>query len=157
MPCKVLRKCRKDQCPTGAVTIIVKCLEGVQMKLVTFLLNYFVQEYIEAQDKNVDLHYYWIFILIVLKKWHIPKDTQFPLMNKIDFNTHKFNILWYTVDKKLQQENNFMFYIQKEVKSHMINKVPWIPFQTIIGCGPMVHFHTTPHFMYIQALVEPNE
>jgi hypothetical protein len=42
LDCKLLRKCRKDQVPTLAITTSEMCIEDVQMNWVTLLLNQFL-------------------------------------------------------------------------------------------------------------------
>jgi hypothetical protein len=42
LACKLLRKCCKDQVPIGVIAIAEKCVAGVQMNWVTFLVNQFL-------------------------------------------------------------------------------------------------------------------
>jgi len=37
--CKILCKCLKDELPAAIITIVEKCVEGVQMNWTTFLVN----------------------------------------------------------------------------------------------------------------------
>jgi hypothetical protein len=50
---------------------------GVQMRRATFLLNQFLIDHKEAQDKGMEFHYAWLLILIELVAWKEPKETQF--------------------------------------------------------------------------------
>jgi hypothetical protein len=57
LACKLLRKLQKDQFPTTVIEVIEKCIEGVQMNWVTFLLNQFLIDYEETQYQGTDFHY----------------------------------------------------------------------------------------------------
>jgi hypothetical protein len=52
LACKLLRKCRKYQVPTMVIAAAEQCVEGVQMNWETFLLNQFLIDCEEAQDKG---------------------------------------------------------------------------------------------------------
>jgi hypothetical protein len=52
LACKLLRKCCKDQVSTGVIATMEKCVEGVQMNWVTFLLNQFLMDCREAQGQG---------------------------------------------------------------------------------------------------------
>jgi hypothetical protein len=77
LACKLLRKCRRDQVPAGAITVTEKCVEGVQMNWETFLVNQFQIDYREAQDRGMEFHYAWLLILIALVAWREPKTHNF--------------------------------------------------------------------------------
>jgi hypothetical protein len=54
---KLLHKCRKDEVPVVVIAATEKCSEGVQMNWATFLVNQFLTDYIEAQEKGTKFHY----------------------------------------------------------------------------------------------------
>jgi glutamate synthase domain-containing protein 2 len=54
LACKLLRKCHKDQVPTGVIETTEKCVTGVQMNWATFLVNQFLMDCREAQDKGTN-------------------------------------------------------------------------------------------------------
>jgi hypothetical protein len=60
LACKLLHKCRKDEVPTAVIAAVEKCIEGVQMNWATFLVNQFLQDCIEAQEKGTKFHYAWL-------------------------------------------------------------------------------------------------
>jgi hypothetical protein len=72
LACKLLCKCRKDEVPTAVISATEKCKEGVQMNWATFLVNQFLQDCTEAQEKGTEFHYAWFLILIVLVGWKEP-------------------------------------------------------------------------------------
>ena len=47
------------------------------MNWLTFLLNQFLIDCEEAQDKGTEFHYSWLLILIALSMWMEPDDTIF--------------------------------------------------------------------------------
>jgi hypothetical protein len=77
LACKLLRKCRKYQVPTGMIVAAEKCVEGVTMSWASFLLNQFLIDCMEAQDKGMEFHYSWLLLLITLAAWKEPEDAQF--------------------------------------------------------------------------------
>jgi hypothetical protein len=48
----ILRKCCKDQVPTGVIAIAEKCTTRVMMNYSTFLVNQFLMDCREAQEKG---------------------------------------------------------------------------------------------------------
>jgi hypothetical protein len=52
LACKLLRKCIKYQVPTKVIETVEQCAEGVQINSETFLLNQFLTEWEEVQDKG---------------------------------------------------------------------------------------------------------
>jgi hypothetical protein len=66
LACKLLRKCWKDEVSTTVITAVEKCAEGVQMNWAMFLVNQFLIDCTEAQEKGMKFHYAWLIILIAL-------------------------------------------------------------------------------------------
>jgi hypothetical protein len=66
LDCKLLRKCHKYQVPTGVIPRAEKCTARVHMNWANFLVNQFLTDYREAQEKGMELHYAWLLILIAL-------------------------------------------------------------------------------------------
>jgi hypothetical protein len=74
LACKLLRKFCKDEVPTTVITTMEKCTEGVQMNWDTFVVNLFLIDCIESQEKGMQFHYSWLLILIALVGWKEPSD-----------------------------------------------------------------------------------
>jgi hypothetical protein len=55
--------------PVAVIAAAEKCMEGVQMNWATFLVNQFLTDCIEAQEKGIEFHYAWLLILIALVGW----------------------------------------------------------------------------------------
>lgn len=95
--------------------------------------------------------------MISLTAWPILKDVNFTSLNNIDFLPPRFGYLWFTMENKWKQYNNFVFYIWKDEISLGINKVSCIKVQIVISYGLVAKFYTTKEFMYIQAKVYLDE
>jgi hypothetical protein len=48
------------------------------MNWTTFLVNHFLTDYREAQDKGMEFHYSWLLIFIALVSCRELKETQLP-------------------------------------------------------------------------------
>jgi hypothetical protein len=99
MACKLLRKCHKDQVPKSAIETTEKCIAGVQMNWVMFLVNQFLMDCREVQDKGKKIHYAWLLILIALVAWREPKDTQFMVFSKKPCLVVRYVNLWHIAHK----------------------------------------------------------
>jgi hypothetical protein len=77
MACKLLRKCRKEEAPTGVITIVAQCAKGVVFSWAPYLLNQFLIDYRDAQDNGTKFHYSWLLIPIALVGWQEPKFSSF--------------------------------------------------------------------------------
>jgi hypothetical protein len=62
---------------TGLIAATNKCIVGIQMNWVTFLVNQFLIDYMEEQEKGIEIHYDWLLILIALVAWRELEETQF--------------------------------------------------------------------------------
>jgi len=74
LACKLLWKCTKDQVPTWVIVVAEKCVEGTTMSWAPFLLNQFLLDCAEAQDKEMEFHYPWLLILIAFIAWEEPEE-----------------------------------------------------------------------------------
>jgi hypothetical protein len=127
LACKLLRKCRKYQVPVTVIATTERCVEGIQMNWETFLLNQFLIDCEEAQDKGTEFHYAWLLILIALSSWREPDDTQFLGVKEKPCLAAWYQNLWYTTHKARQMDNNVAFYIYKETIRDNIERTPHIP------------------------------
>jgi hypothetical protein len=55
MACKLLRKCRKEEAPTGVIEIVVQCTKGVVFSWAPYLLNQFLVDCRDAQDNGTKI------------------------------------------------------------------------------------------------------
>jgi hypothetical protein len=61
---KFVRKNRPTQVTGFVVDLIGKCVEGIQMNWVKYLVNQLKLDYHEAQDQGYEFHFSWLLILI---------------------------------------------------------------------------------------------
>jgi hypothetical protein len=52
MACKLLRKCRKEEAPTGVIAAVVQCTKGIVFSWAPYLLNQFLIDCRDAQDNG---------------------------------------------------------------------------------------------------------
>jgi hypothetical protein len=116
-----------DQVPTTVIATSQRCVEGVQMNCATFLLNQFLIECEEAQDKGIEFHYAWLLILIALSIWREPDDTIFFGVKDKPCLAAQYHNIWHTTHKTRQMNNNVSFYIYKETIRDNIERTPRIP------------------------------
>jgi hypothetical protein len=109
LACKLLHKCQKDEVPAAVIAAVEKCIEGVQMNWATFLVNQFLQDCIEAQEKGTKFHYAWILILIVLVGWKEPGYYQCMGTSDRGSMVAWYANLWNTPNKRRKQDNNVTF------------------------------------------------
>jgi hypothetical protein len=122
-----------------------------------FLLNQFLIDCKEAQDKGMEFHYAWLLILIALVAWREPEDTQFLGAMKKPCLAARYVNLWHTVHKERQLDNNIMFYVYKEVIQMSIQNTPCILPQVVEAYKGIACFKDGRHHMYIQAKKDPEQ
>jgi hypothetical protein len=102
LACKLLRKCHKDEVSTAVIAATEKCMEGVQMNWATFLVNKFLQDCTEAQEKGTEFHYAWFLILIVLVGWKEPGYYQCMCTSGSSNLAVRYTNLWHSKIKRRQ-------------------------------------------------------
>ena len=75
---KVMRKFCGDKVPVLVVALAEQCAEGVQFNWVEFLYEEFLTNCKEAQEQGNTFHYTWLLLSILLVTRELPKDSQFP-------------------------------------------------------------------------------
>jgi hypothetical protein len=93
MACKLLRKCRKEEAPTGVIAVVAQCTKGVMFSWAPYLLNQFLVDCRDAQDNGTEFHYSWLIILIALAGWQEPKFSSF-LDRKGKCYAARYESLW---------------------------------------------------------------
>jgi hypothetical protein len=95
MPCKLLRKARKEESPTSVIAAVMQCAKGSLLIWAPYLLNLFLDDCNNAQDLGSKFHYSWLIILIALIGWGEPKYNGFyQRLGKC--HTTKYTNLWHT-------------------------------------------------------------
>jgi hypothetical protein len=84
------------------VDLAGKCVEGMQMNWVNYLINEIEKDCREAQDLGYEFHYSWLIILIAFVAWHMPGGVSFPKIEPTEPLAAQVSTLWYTNDMKKQ-------------------------------------------------------
>jgi hypothetical protein len=77
MVCKILRKCCKEEAPTGVVTAVAQCAKGIVLSWASYLLKLFLEYCRDVKDVGTKFHYSWLLILIALESWEQLKFSMF--------------------------------------------------------------------------------
>jgi hypothetical protein len=84
---------------TGFVVYLTgKCVEGLQMNRVKYLVNPLELDCREAQDQGYEFHFSWLVILIAFTPWDMLEGVTFPDIETFESLTAKFTTLWYSSD-----------------------------------------------------------
>jgi hypothetical protein len=75
---KLVRKNRSTQVTGFIVDLTGKCVEGMQMNWVSYLVNKLEKDCHEAQDQVYEFHFNWLLILMECVTWEMPKGATFP-------------------------------------------------------------------------------
>jgi hypothetical protein len=95
---KLVRKNRPTQVTGFIVDLTGKCVEGLQMNWVKYLVNQLELDCHEAQDQGYEFHFSWLLILIAFTAWEMPEGVTFLDIEPFEPLTAKFTMLWYSSD-----------------------------------------------------------
>jgi hypothetical protein len=70
---KIVRKNRPTQVTGFVVDLAGKCVEGLQMNWVKYLVNQLELDYCKAQDQGYEFHFSWLLILITFSSLEMSK------------------------------------------------------------------------------------
>jgi hypothetical protein len=130
MACNILRKCWKEEAPTGFIAVAAQITKGVMFSWAPYLLNQFLVDFRDAQDNGTEFHYSWMIILIALAGCQEPKFSVF-LDRKGKFYASRYESLWQAKDNKTQQENNIVFAMLLEEIQQRKSNVWRIPIELV--------------------------
>jgi hypothetical protein len=123
---KLVRKNRPTQVTGFVVDLAGKCVEGLQMNWVKYLVNQLELDCREAQDQGYEFHFSWLLILITFVSWEMLEGVTFLDIEPFKPLAVKFTTLWYSSDMNKQWQSNVVFhtyYLQLkraiEVEPHM--------------------------------------
>jgi hypothetical protein len=94
----LVRKNHPTQVTGFVVDLTGKCVEGMQMNWVNYLVNELEKDFREAQDLGYEFHYNWLIILITFVAWKMPEGATFPEIEPLESLATRFSTLWYTND-----------------------------------------------------------
>jgi hypothetical protein len=107
---KLIRKNHPTHVIGFIMDLIGKCVEGMQMNWVSYLINELEKECREAQDQGCEFHSSWLLVLIPFFAWHIPEGVTFPEVEPSKLLAARFSTLWYTNDMSKQWKLNVVFH-----------------------------------------------
>jgi hypothetical protein len=107
---KLVRKNRPTQVTGFVVDLAGKCVEGLQMNWVKYLVNQLELDCREAQDQGYEFHFSWLLILIAFVSWEMPEGATFPDIEPFEPLAAKFTTLWYSSDMNKQWQSNVVFH-----------------------------------------------
>jgi hypothetical protein len=99
---KIIRKNRPTQVMGFVIDLAGKCMEGLQMNWVSFLINRLEKEYHEAHDQGYEFHFSWLLILITFIAWEMLEGVTFPEIEPSEPLATNFTTLWYSSDMAKQ-------------------------------------------------------
>jgi hypothetical protein len=95
---KIVRKNRPTQATGFVVDLVRRCVEGLEMNWVKYLVNQMELDCCEAQDQGYEFHFSWLLILIAFTAWEMSEGATFPDINPFKPLATKFTTLWYSSD-----------------------------------------------------------
>jgi hypothetical protein len=106
----IIRKNRLMQVTGFVVDLAGKCVEGMQMNCVSYLINELYKDCCEAQDQDYEFNFSWLLILIAFVTWEMPEGATFPEFEPSEPLVARFTTLWYTSDMANQWNSNVLFH-----------------------------------------------
>jgi hypothetical protein len=107
---KLVRKNRLTQVTGFVVDLAGKCVEGMQMNWVSYLVNELEKDCREAQDQGYEFHFSWLLVLIAFVAWKMPEGATFPEVEPSEPLAARFSTLWYMNDMAKQWKSNAVFH-----------------------------------------------
>jgi hypothetical protein len=107
---KIVRKNRPTQVTGFVVDLMGKCVEGMQMNWVSYLVNELEKDCCEAQDQGYEFHFNSLLILIAFVTWDMIEGVTFPEVEPLEPLATRFSTLWYMSDIAKQWKSNVMFH-----------------------------------------------
>jgi hypothetical protein len=146
---KLVRKNRPTQVTGFVVDLAGKCIEGIQMNWVSYLVNQLEKDCREAQDQGYEFHFSWLLILIAFIAWEMPEGATFPEIEPSEPLAAKFTTLWYSSDMEKQWQSNAVFHTYYLQLKRAIESFPRMTLNTLHRFRPLVKFCADRHFIYI--------
>jgi hypothetical protein len=146
---KLVRKNRPTQVTRFVVDLARKCVEGLHMNWMKYLVKQLELECREAQDQGYEFHFSWILILITFIAWEIPEGATFPDIEPFEPLAAKFSTLWYSSDMNKQWQSNVIFHTYYTQLKTVIQSEPHITPNKLHRFRPLMKFSADHHFIYI--------
>jgi hypothetical protein len=154
---KLVRKNRPTQVTGFVVDLAGKCVEGLQMNWVKYLVNQLELDCREAQDQGYEFHFSWLLILIAFVSWEMPEGATFPDIEPFEPLAAKFTTLWYSSDMNKQWQSNIVFHTYYLQLKRAIEVEPRMTLNTLQRFRPLMKFCADRHFIYLTARADEHK
>jgi hypothetical protein len=148
---KLVRKNHLTQVTGFIVDLAGKCVEGMQMNWVSYLINELEKDCREAQDQGYEFHFSWLLVLIAFVAWKMLEGVTFLEVEPSEPLAARFSTLWYTNDMSKQWQSNVVFHAYYQQLKHAIEAFPMHDPNTLHQYRPLAKFCADRHFIYITA------
>jgi hypothetical protein len=89
----LVRKNKPTQVRGFAIDLAEKCVEGLQMNWMKYLVNQLELDCHKAQDQGYEFHFRWLLILIAFISWEMSEGATFPDIESFEPLVVKFTTL----------------------------------------------------------------
>jgi hypothetical protein len=95
---KIIRNNHTTQVTGFVVDLAGKCVEGIKMNWVSYLINELEKEFRKDQDKGYEFHISWLLMLVSFVAWKIHKGSTFSEREPSESLAARLSTFWYTND-----------------------------------------------------------
>ncbi len=118
-----MSKCYADEVPASVIALAEQCVEGIQFNWAQFLCDKFSINCQEAQEQGKTFHYAWFLLSILLVAGELPKDSQFPTVERDLPKAVRYTSLWETKDAmRIQEIKVFLAFIEVCLRTWIIHR-----------------------------------
>jgi hypothetical protein len=98
----LVRKNHPTQFTGFAVDLVGKCMEGMQMNWVSYLINELKKYCRKVQDQGYEFYFSWLLVLITFVAWKMSEGAAFLEIEPLESLAANFSTLWYKNDMSKQ-------------------------------------------------------
>jgi hypothetical protein len=133
------------------VDLTGKCVEGMKMNWVSYLINELEKDCRESQDQGYEFHFSWLLVLIAFFAWQMSEGATFPKVDPSKSLAARFSTLWYMNDMSKQWQSNIVFHAYYQQLKRAIEAFQRMTPNTLHQYRPLAKFRANRHFIYIIA------
>lgn len=111
----------------------------------------------EAQEQGKTFHYVWLLVSILLITRELPKDSQFPNIDRDLLEVAKYASLWATKDTKWIRDIKNVWVLMKVSIRMWINRRPHLSPTVHNSLQSFADFKADMHNIYIKAWKDPTK
>jgi hypothetical protein len=146
---KLVRKNRPTQVTGFVVELAGKCVEGMKMNWVSYLVNELEKGFCEAQEQGYEFQFICLPVLIAFVAWQIPEGVSFLEIEPSESLVARFSTLWYSNDMSKQWQLNIVFHACYQLMKVSIEAFPHMTPRTLHQYRPFAKFLTNQNCVYI--------